>query len=420
MNNISYWTLLKTRPQYRLLWFAQVVSMLGDWFGTIASIILVNRLATSGLAISILFLARGLPYFLFGPIAGVVADRFNRKVVLVTADIMQTLVGFAFLLVIATESLLLLYLLTAVQFCLSSFFEPARAAILPNLVQGEQELLLANTLSSTTWSAMLALGAAVGGFATALFGVEMALIANALTFIVSAVLISQIQGIERPNPLSDQPSQSGYLDFIDGLKYVWQNPRIGVYALVKGLAQVGSVDAMFTLYAASVFVIGTDGAITLGILYMAFGVGAVLGPVIGNTFSDNSDRFFQRWILYGFIMLPVGWIAFSIAPTLGLAAIAIAIRAMGGSINWTYSNVQLQTHVPDNFLGRVFALDFSFFTLCYTIAVLATGFFEDFLYLSPREISLAFGIGALPVTLIWLVVMRWQQTPLTQQATAAD
>ncbi len=420
MNNTGYWTLLKTRPQYRLLWLAQVVSLLGDWFGTIAAIVLINRLTDSGLAISVFFLARGLPSFLFGPVAGVVADRFNRKIVLVSADVLQTVVGFAFLVVAATESLLLLYILTTIQFCLSSFFEPARAAILPNVIRGNQELLLANTLSSTTWSAMLAIGAAIGGFTTAIFGVEFALVINALTFIISALLISQIKGTERQALASDRVSQSGYLDFIDGLKYVWQHPRVGVYATVKGLSQIGSVDTLFTLYVASIFVVGTDGALTLGILYMAFGLGAVLGPVVGNWFSDSSDQFFRRWILLGFIMLPIGWLAFASAPTLGLAALAMVIRAMGGSINWTYSSVQLQLHVPDQFLGRVFALDFSFFTLCYTIAVVATGLLSDSAGFNPREVSFAFGISAIPMTLLWLGIMRWQTTSGLQKAVAGD
>lgn len=420
MNNIGYWTLLKSRPQYRLLWLAQVVSLLGDWFGTIAAIILVNRYTDSGLAISILFLARGLPPFLFGPIAGVAADRFNRKFVLVTADLLQTIVGFAFLLVVATESVFLLYVLTMLQFCLSSFFEPARAAILPNLITNNRELLLANTLSSTTWSAMLAIGAAIGGFMTAVFGVESALVINALTFIVSAALISQIKGTERAQPLSDQVSQSGYLDFVDGLKYVWQNPRVGVFATIKGLSQVGSIDTLFTLYAASVFVVGTDGAITLGVLYAAFGIGAVLGPLLGNLLGDNSDRFFRRGLLWGFVMLPIGLFGFAIAPLLCLAAVTIAIRAMGGSINWTYSSVQLQLHVPDHYLGRVFALDFSFFTLCYTLAVIATGLFSDVFKLDPRSISFAFGLMALPIIVFWLGVMRWQTTLLAQQTISTN
>lgn len=131
----QYVELLRQRPQVRLLWLAQVVSLLGDWFGTIAAIILVNRYTDSGLAVSLLFLARGIPPFLFGPIVGVAADRYNRKRLLVMTDLLQAVVGLSFLLVIRFESVALLYAVTTLQFTLAAFFEPARAAILPNLVE---------------------------------------------------------------------------------------------------------------------------------------------------------------------------------------------------------------------------------------------------------------------------------------------
>lgn len=418
----AYLKLLSARPQVRLLWFAQVVSMLGDWFGTIAAIILVNRYTDSGLAVSILFLARGLPAFLFAPVVGVVADRFNRKTVLVTTDMMQTMVGFSFLLVLQSESILLLYVLTSIQFTLSAFFEPAKAAILPNLVDNPEELLLANTLTSITWSSMLAIGAAIGGGVTALFGVETAIIVNALTFILSASLIAAIQGTEKPLQDDDLLNTNGFLDFVDGLRYVWQRPEIAAYASVKGLSQIGSVDTMFTLYAASVFIVGTEGSITLGVLYMAFGLGAILGPILANRFSDGSKVFFRRWIWIAFMMVPVGWLGFGLGATLAIAAVFIIIRAMGNSINWTYSNVQLQLSVPDRYLGRVFSLDFSFFTLCYTIAVVITGLLADVANFNPREIALSFAVAGIFPVLIWQQVMRWQANiihPVPEEGEAA-
>jgi MFS family permease len=404
----KYIDLLRSRPQVRLLWLAQVVSMLGDWFGTIAAIILVNRYTDSGLAISVLFLARGLPSFLFAPIVGVAADRFNRKRLLVTTDILQTLVGLSFLLVVQFESVILLYVVTTLQFTLAAFFEPARAAILPNLIDTDEELLIANTLTSTTWSFMLAIGAAIGGFTTAVFGVETAIVVNSGTFLLSASLIARIQGTEKPpDDDDDTVPVSGYLDFIDGLRYVTQRPAIGLYTTVKGLSQIGSIDTLFTLYAASVFVVGSEGSVTLGVLYMAFGLGAIIGPVLGNRIGDGSPRFFRRWIGLGFLMIPIGWAAFSFAPLLLLGAVAIVVRAMGNSINWTYSNVQIQLKTPDRYMGRVFALDFSFFTLAYTLAVVLTGFLDDVVQLNPREIALVFSITGLIPTVLWVFAARY-------------
>ena len=116
---------------------------------TIASVIIVNRYAASGLAVGGLFIARALPPFLFGPMAGVVADRFDRRNVLIASDLLWAAIVLGFLLVDRPERLWLLYLLTVLQFSVSAFFEPARAALVPALVKSD-ELITANTLASIT------------------------------------------------------------------------------------------------------------------------------------------------------------------------------------------------------------------------------------------------------------------------------
>jgi len=196
----SYLLLLRQRPQFRYLWLASVVSFAGDWFNTIASVILVNRYLDSTTAVGLLFIARALPPFLLGPIAGVFADRFDRKTVLIVTDLARAVVLLGFLLVNSTERAWLIYALTITQFVISAFFEPARAAILPGLVKGRDELLLANTLSGITWSAMLTLGAALGGIVTGLFGVATAIIIDSLSFVASAALIWRIQRVRRAAP----------------------------------------------------------------------------------------------------------------------------------------------------------------------------------------------------------------------------
>ena len=156
----SYLSLLRARPEFRRLWLASVVSFAGDWFNTIASVILVTRYTESGLAVGALFLARTLPQFLLGPVAGVVADRFDRKRVMVISDLLRAGIVLSFLFVDRPERLWLLYVLTVAQFTVSAFFQPASAAILPSLVQRD-ELVTGNVISSITWSAMLALGSAL-------------------------------------------------------------------------------------------------------------------------------------------------------------------------------------------------------------------------------------------------------------------
>jgi MFS family permease len=400
----QYLSLLQQRPQFRYLWLAAVISFAGDWFNTIATIILVNRYTDSTVAVGALFIARALPPFLLSPLAGVVADRFSRKKVLVATDIMRAVIVLGFLLVDSSEDAWLIYALTVAQFAISTFFEPARAAILPSLIEGGDELLLANTLSSITWSAMLTLGAALGGIVAGVFGVPTALIIDAASFLLSAALIWRIQVVPREEPIGE--ISSGWQDMVDGFRYVRRHPRTGLTASVKALTQIGSPDIMIAVYAAQIFPFGQEGALALGLLYAAAGLGAISGPLLANVFVDGSTRTLQNAIGVAFVVVTLGWLLFGWAPTLPIALLAMVLRHMGGSTNWTYSNVLLQLRVPDRYLGRVFALDFALFTLAMALSVWVSGLILDNTNLDPRQLSLLLAFGSLLPLLPWIWLNR--------------
>lgn len=400
-----YFNLLRLRPQFRYLWFAQVISLTGDWFNTIASVILINRYTDSSLAVGGLFLARALPPFLAGPFAGVVADRFNRKAVLITTDLLRAGIVLCFLFVDRPERAWLLYFLSIVQFTVSAFFEPARAAILPTLV-AEDELLTANTLSSTTWSAMLTLGAAIGGAVAAIFGAQIALMVDSLSFILSALLVLQL-AMPKAN-IAPPAHRSGWADFIAGLGYVRQHPRVGVLTLVKAMGQIGSIDVMAAIYAERLFHFGQDGAATLGAMLAGFGVGAVAGPLVGNLFHDHSTRMLKRAIVGGYAAIVIAWVILGLSPTLPLVLVGCVLRGMGGSLNWTYSDVLLQMAVPNNFLGRVYSLDFGLFTLAMSVSVWLTGLALDQYIADPRLLAMVLAVLAIAPVIVWGRTARLQ------------
>ncbi len=401
-----YLSLLRRRPQYRNLWLAAVISFAGDWFNTIASVILVNRYTDSTTAVGLLFIARALPPFLLSPVAGVVADRFNRRAILIATDLLRGLVVLGFLFVANTGQAWLIYALTIAQFVISSFFQPARAAILPSLVEGGGELLTANTLSSVTWSAMLTLGAAAGGVVAGVFGVETAIIVDSASFFLSAFFVWRIQAVAKGE--NESQSDSGWRDFIDGAMYLRNRPRTFITSCVKGLTQFGSPDIMIAVYAASVFPLGRDGALTLGWLYAAGGIGAVLGPLAANRLGDSSRRWLIVGIALGFLLVGVGWLLFGWAPLLPVAVLAMLIRHMGGSINWTYSTVLLQRKVEDRYLGRVFAFDMALFTLAMALSVWLSGIILDNSSLSARQLSYLLALASILPLLPWLWANRDQ------------
>jgi MFS family permease len=401
----NYFPFLQLRPKFRSLWLAQVISLTGDWFNTIASVIIVNRYAASGLAVGGLFIARALPPFVLGPLAGVVADRFDRRKVLILSDVLRAGIVLCFLLVDRPERLWLLYVLTVLQFSVSAFFEPARAALVPALVENE-ELIAANTISSITWSAMLTLGGAIGGLTASLFGVRVSLVVDAASFLASAALVLSIRGQFHAEAV--HALESSWQNFVDGLNYVRNNYDIGLVTLVKAMGQVGSFDIISALYAAHVFREGQDGATTLGLMFTAFGLGSVIGPLISNRLGDSTTVWLRRAILGGFVCMPLAWLIVGTAPALPVALMGCILRGAGGSINWTYSDVLLQMAVPNHLLGRVFAFDIAIFTLAVSISLWLTGYVTDAFHLSPRTIVLLLAMGSVGPLVVWSAALRWQ------------
>ena len=143
----EYVTLLRDYPQYRTLWIARLISNLGDWFNLLASAVLVQSLTNSGMAVSGLFLARFIPTFLATPFAGVIADRFSRRTIMIMADVLRFGTVLCFLFIRDPSQIWLFYVLTALQFIFSAFYTPAHSAIIANVVPPER-LVAANTLDA--------------------------------------------------------------------------------------------------------------------------------------------------------------------------------------------------------------------------------------------------------------------------------
>src|ERR1041384_5025775 len=189
---VGYIDLLRRNRSFRQLWLGQVVSQMGDWFDTIALYTIILKLTGSGRDIGLLLVARFVPSFFFGPISGVIADRFSRRTIMIVSDILRAVVVLGFLIVRRPDQLWIIYVLTVFQLGLSTFFEPAKTAAIPSIVE-DRVLVAANAISSVTWSAMLTLGAAMGGFITSWFGTNAAFILDAASYVLSAVLIAGIR-----------------------------------------------------------------------------------------------------------------------------------------------------------------------------------------------------------------------------------
>ncbi|MBX3061228.1 MAG: MFS transporter [Anaerolineae bacterium] len=420
----EYLTLLQRNRNFRLLWWGNVISLLGDWFNLIASASLIASLTDSGVAISYLFLVRFVPLFVVSPFAGVVADRFSRKGILITSDLLRAVTVLGFLLVRSPEQVWLLYVLTAVQFTLSAFFSPARSALLANVVARE-DLVTANALDSFTWSTMLALGAFAGGVVAALFGLQTAFLMDAATFVLSAVVISWM--VVPGQARTAVSTQTGWLDFLDGFRFLRQHAFLLVIALVKAAGSLvwGGINVLEIKYANEIFALSDraipfvkDGATaTLGMIYVVSGLGTGLGPLfMRRRLGDRPPRMLVG-IAIGFVLTGIGICSLGLAPTLALFLLATFIRTVGTGTLWVFSAALLQTMTPDIFRGRVFAFEFAALTLTQSVSVLVAGYGLDKLGWTVQQVTLAFGVLGFVMALLWLGFMFTQRTAIRVQET---
>src|SRR5256885_15408536 len=261
-----------------------------------------------------------------------------------------------------------------------AFFEPARTATIPNVTAAD-ELLIANALSSASWSAMLAIGASVGGVVTAIAGRNVAFVVNALSFFASAFFIGRTRYDSRPAPAA-RPSGllalTGVTDLIEGLGYVRRRSHVAALMFVRaGWGLAGGVLLLLTIFGQRVFPLAGGSAGGIGVLYAARGVGAGLGPIALRWIVGQEPRRLRRTIGPAFFMVGVFYIALAGAPTLWIAALCVLCAHFGGSILWVFSTVLLQLEVPDRFRGRVFAAELAMVTLVTSLSSYWTAYELD-------------------------------------------
>jgi MFS family permease len=403
----SYKILFSTNHRFRRFWFAGVISQLGNWFNYIGIFVLLTKLTGSGGAVSWFLIAKFIPTSFLGPAAGIIADRFSRKTILITSDLLRVFIVLGFLLVRKPEHVWLVYLLALVQESIWSFYDPARKASVPNLCSRE-ELILANALSGATWSIMLAFGAALGGFVTYLFGWETAIIIDASTFLVSALMLLGLDLPHHPPAKKERPTWhdlTGITDLREGVTYVARHKEVAILMLVKsGWALSGGILVLLTVFGEQVFSTGGAGGKS-GVLYSIRGIGAAIGPILARRYFGETRRDMYRSISFSFFIASGSYILFSMAPSLLWAIPCVLVGHLGGSIQWVFSTTLLQQIVPDQFRGRVFAAEMALLTLVLSLSTYFTGMGLDH-GVDPRLLTMRLALIFLLPGTFWTIYLK--------------
>ncbi|MCK4838052.1 MAG: MFS transporter [Desulfobulbaceae bacterium] len=386
----SYVTLLSTNPCYRRFWISGVISHLGNWFNYIAIFVLLNKLVGTGHAVGWFLIAKFIPTTILGPTAGVIADRLPRKVILITSDLLRVLIVLAFLLVNSAEQVWLVYLLAFIQESVWTFHDPARRATVPNICRPE-ELNVANALGGATWSIMLAFGSAAGGFVTAIFNWQTAIVFDALTFIISAAIMATISLPQLPkepttNKKTGWREYTGLNDIVEGYRYVAAHRDVAALLLVKsGWAIAGGILVLLTWFGENVFSGFGEGSGS-GILYSFRGIGAALGPILAWRLLGETRSAMYRAIGLSFFTASICYLLFSQSQSILIGATFVLLGHMGGSVQWVFSTNLLQRVVPDQFRGRVFAAEMAILTFILSLSTWFTGAALDS-GLDPRTVA---------------------------------
>jgi MFS family permease len=397
--------LLKRNRDFRMLWLASVVSLGGDWFATVALIGKVTALGkgtwlTPALAAAFVFVCQMFPTFLVTPIAGPLADRFDRKRIMIVASLLQA--GIATLFLVSSRSTLwLAFVAQAMVAMLAGFFGPASQAALANLVT-PSDLPRAASLLGTTWGAMLALGASFGAWFSTAFGRDPAFVADSASFLLAVFFISQIRGRTRAADGVVRQRMRPIVDTMEALRYARSNRPLFFLLFSKGgFGLATGVIGVLTSLADKRF---GGGDRTIGILLSARGVGVVFGPMIAGRLGAKKEvAAILRTCGLSCVVYGLAYFALGHAPYLWMAFVLATIAHLGGGTQWTLSTYGLNANTPDEYRGRIGSADFALVSLSMSISYVAGGWLDRVFgattaFTVLAAVSIAWGLLYLRVT----------------------
>jgi MFS family permease len=358
--------LLRQESDFRRVYLSQLVSLGGDWFAMIPLLTLLQQLTGTPLWGALVLAADTLVIAVLSPYAGVVVDRVDRRRLMIVCDVLSAaFIATLFLVRSQSTAWIALIALGGVA-GVKAFYGPAANAALPNLVP-RADLLTANALSGGAWGVMLAVGASLGALLASAIGTDWCFALDVASFCLSAALVG---GVRRPFGDSREARPRGRVrdDLRETASFASRDRRIVPLLLAKpGTALGNGVLALFPALGTAVFHVG---AVGVGLLYAARGVGALIGPMLGRRLLSGREDRIRRLTLAATLAFGLAYAAFSTVSWFPLAVLLVVTAHVGGSMNSTLSSFTLQSATPDGIRGRVLSVDFMFSTLSLGVSQL--------------------------------------------------
>jgi MFS family permease len=383
-------SVLTRNRDFRYLFLAELVVFGADWFAVIPLVGLLHDLTGSALPFALALASDNTVNALLLPFAGAVADRLDRRRIMITANLVA--VGSIALLFAVRSPTLAFIGPVAIGLAAASkaFYSPAASAALPNLV-AKQDLSAANALAGSAWGTMLVVGASLGGLLNQVTNAYVCFGVTVVSLVVAASLAWRIQSKMQTERSGDNRKRA----IRESLSYIRHHPRVLSLVTVKSAVGVGNgVLAVFPILATEVFAKGNGAT---GLLFAARGLGALVGPFLLRRFLTRPTRLLPGLAL-SMVAYGVAYIGVALSPWFGLVLVLVVVAHIAGGGNWMMSNYALQLEVPDELRGRVFATDMMIAMLAISASVLFAGVLED--HVDPRipvaicgALTLVYGIG---------------------------
>jgi MFS family permease len=369
-------SLLRRNRDFRRLFLSSVVSLLGDWFSFVAVADLVTEETGRPGTAAFLYAATVLPVFLASPIAGAIADRYDRRRILIIADLARVPIATSLCLAALWGSVPIAVVAIVLLGVGASFYDPVATAATPNVVE-ERDLATAQSLMGALWGSMLLVGAGLGGLVADLFGRQTVFLVDAASFLISAWLVG---GIRRPlqQPRGPRADESIGLSALTSVaRHVRQNPVVARLLFAKGgVSWSNGIVGLLPAFAHSTF---AGVPLATGLLFAARGLGALLGPLLGRLLvgATPAPRAIVVACAVSTLIYGATYALFPLTSAFGVGLVLVTIAHLGGGAQWTLSTYALQAATPDHLRGRVMSIDYGLATLAIGVSSIVAGLLAE-------------------------------------------
>lgn len=392
MGDNAYVRLVRENKTYRQFWLAAFISMFGEWFNTIALFLLILKYTDSELLLGILMAVRMGCFALMQPFFGLLADRVNRKKLMIITNILQMFLALVFIAVDGPEDMWWMFLCSGGMMAMHGLYVTAERAALPNIVHSK-DLTTANALDSATWSTALCLGAFAGGLVVSEFGVNVAFVIDSVTFLIGTILLIPLIVPQTFDKMSSGSIITSALkDIWIGQKRIKSDPRLFRIIFAKtswNIAGGGLAGVFLVLAGNDIEFVGA--ALGFGIFFFARGVGTGIGPILARRLFKDSEKWPR---LIGLLIVVSGLfyllVGFSLNGPLLLTLVLVTLAHTASGGNWVLSTVLTQQWVEDEMRGRVFSTDMLLLSLGQVISTISAGYLVEHDYVNLQQGILAY------------------------------